>query len=352
VQFKQLITATSIALLPLTAGAATLIVPAAASTSGASGNVWRSELTLHSTSGSPMSVALILHDQSGSTDTATANIPARGTVALTDVVFTAFHRSDTIGAIEINVADSDANHLAVASRTFNVLANGELGQDIPAVPVADAAKAGEVAVISGPTSATDFRFNAGLYTLVATTIQWDLIRADGTIASSLTRDYPAGIQNQFSVPALFGVALQDNDAVHANITTGSAIFYGSLVNQASGDPAFVPSVRNREQSRITLLGVDRDQNGTIDLTAHDNVLDSPIESNTYGFPTFFRIVTDGNPVKFEIVSSTSDALMIDQNGQVELVPSGALKGVTGELRVRVTTADGQSAIVTIPVKFV
>src|SRR2546423_259283 len=35
-KFKNLITATSLALLPLTAGAATLIVPAAATTSGAS----------------------------------------------------------------------------------------------------------------------------------------------------------------------------------------------------------------------------------------------------------------------------------------------------------------------------
>ena len=38
-------------------------------------------------------------------------------------------------------------------------------------------------------------------------------------------------------------------------------------------------------------------------------------------------------------------------GSVQIVASVALKGTTGELKVRATTADGQSTILTIPVKF-
>jgi hypothetical protein len=144
--------------------------------------------------------------------------------------------------------------------------------------------------------------------------------------------------------------LQDNDVVHANVLTGAAIFYGSIINNASGDPSFVPGIRNRAQSSITLLGVDRDENGTIDIAAHDNVLDSPVDSYTLGFPTYFRIVSD-QPVTYEIVSSTTDARLVDQNGTVQMVASAALSGKSGELKVRATSADGQSTILTIPVKF-
>ena len=50
-KLNKIIITASLALLPLTAGAATLIIPAAASTSGANGSDWKSELTLHNTSG-------------------------------------------------------------------------------------------------------------------------------------------------------------------------------------------------------------------------------------------------------------------------------------------------------------
>ena len=350
---KHLITATSIALLPLSAGAATFVVPAVASVTGA--NTWKSEITLHSTSAHAMSVTLTFHDQAGAAETATITIPSRGTIALDDVVATTFHRPNALGAVEIAVADGDVNRFSVASRTFNILPTGRLGQDIAAISIADAAKSGEVAVIAGPTSATEFRMNAGIYSVDATQVRWELLRADGTVAASKEVTYAAGVQNQFSVAQFFGAALQDNDVVHANVITGSAIFYGSIITQASGDGAFVPQVRNREQSRITFVGVDRDLNGTVDILAHDNVLDTAIESSTFGYPTLFRIVANsdsGEPLTYEIVSSTADAAFLDSNGQIVLAASSALKGILGELRVRVTTNDGQSTVVTIPVKFV
>ena len=299
-------------------------------------------------------MTLRFHDQAGAAESASVSLAARSTMAFKDIVRTEFHRESTVGAIEITVADADANRLAITSRTSNVLGDTQYGQDIPAVQLSDAAKTGDVAVIAGPTSALDFRFNAGLYTLADTTIRWELIRENGTVAASKIVDYAAGVQNQFGVSALLGAELNDNDVLYAVVVKGSAIFYGSIINQMSGDPSFVPGVRTREQARITLLGVDRDENGTIDIAAHDNVLDSAVDSYTLGFPTFFRIVTssdNGDKVPYAIVSSTADARFVDDNGTVQIVASAALKGTTGELKVRATTADGQSTILTIPVKF-
>ena len=348
-KFKNLITAASIALLPLTAGAATLVIPAAGSASGANGSTWKSELTLHNTSSVAIALTLDYHDQAGATGLVAVNVPAHRTISIDDVVRTQFGRENTIGAIEINLSDADLSRIAITSRTYNVLGDQQFGQDIPAIRATDAIGAGDVAVISGPNDAAGFRFNAGLYTLIATTVKWELVRADGTVAASQTLEYAAGVQNQYSVESLLGT-LQDNDVVHANVIKGSAIFYGSVVNNASGDPSFVPGIHTRQQSAVNLLGIDRDENGTIDIPAHDNILDSSVDAYTIGFPTYFRIVTD-QPVTFEIVSSTADARLIDNNGTIQMVASAALAGKTGTVQVRATTTDGQSTILTIPVKF-
>ena len=192
-KLKHLITTASIALLPIAASAATLIIPAAGSASGANGSVWKSDLTLHNTSSRATALSLVYHDQNGAAQSAQVTVDARKTISLDDVVRTTFQRENTIGAIEIDVADADINRLAVTSRTFNSLGSGEFGQDIPAVLATDAIDAGDVAVISGPRTAADFRFNAGLYTLTASTVKWDLVRADGTIANSQTLKYAAGV---------------------------------------------------------------------------------------------------------------------------------------------------------------
>jgi hypothetical protein len=350
---KQLMAA-AIALLPLTAGAATLVVPVAGSAPGANGSMWKSDLTPHNTGSRAIVATLRYHDQSGAAGTAAVTVSPRGTVTLSDVVRDTFNLENTLGAIEINIADSDANRVAITSRTFNALGTGQFGQDIPAIRSTDAATAGDVAVIEGPGSAAEFRFNAGIYALTASSVRWDLIHSDGTVAASQTVSYEAGVQNQFNVASLFNTDLANSDVVHAAVLSGSAIFYGSIVNQQSGDPSFVPGIRTREDTRINFLGIDRDQNGTVDVVAKDNILSAPVDAYTMGFPTFFRIVTaaeSGASVKYEILSSTADARLVDNGGTVQLVASAALKGTTGELTFRATTPDGLSAVFTIPVKF-
>ena len=351
---RRLITAASIALLPVASGAATLIVPVAGSANGANGSQWRTDITLHNTAARDIGAALTYVAQDGTTATAAATIPARGTVALTDIVRTSFNKPDTLGAIEVGLADTDAAHIAVNSRIYNAVGSGQFGQDVPAVNSTDVANGGDVVVLGGLTSANDFRLNVGLFTVSNATVAWQLVHADGTLAASKTIDYGAAAQQQYSAPALFNVDLRDNDVVQANLISGKAIVYGSLVNQTTGDPSFINGVRTREDSRITLLGIDRDTNGTIDIPATDNVLTKSVDVGTIGFPAFFRIVAqaEGNqPITFTIVSSTGDASLADSKGTVEMAPSAALQGTTGTLVVRATTPDGQSATFTIPVRF-
>src|SRR6266516_862719 len=64
---KRIVGITSLALLPFTAGAATLIIPAAGTGPGANGSQWSSELVVHNASSSTVSIDLTYHDAGGAT---------------------------------------------------------------------------------------------------------------------------------------------------------------------------------------------------------------------------------------------------------------------------------------------
>jgi len=354
---RNLIAASTIALLPLSINAATLIVPAAGSGPGANGSHWQSELTIHNVSSHAITVQLTYHDESHTSAASAVVVAPRSTVSIQDVVRTRFSIESGTGAIEIAVADSDSSRIAVSSRTSNVSNQGEFGQDIPAIALSDAAKTGDLTVLAAPSSKDNYRFNFGLYTATAATVRWELLRADGTLAATKDVTYGAGIQKQYNggIASLLGADARNDDTVQATLLNGTAIFYGSAINNFSGDPAFVPGIRAREDIRINFAGVDLDENGTVDVADanHDGVLDSPIDIFTSTFPNYFRLVAsgeNGEPVTYQFVDGPAEALFIDGNGTISFAPGANVAGTTGELLVR-ATAGGSTAILHIPVRY-
>jgi len=353
-RFKNVMILMAAALLPLAANAATFIVPAAGTGPGANDSHWQSELTLHSTSASAISVTLRFHDSSGAQQTTDATINPRGSITIADIVNTRFGRQSATGAIEIIVPDSAANRIAITSRTFNASASGQFGQDIPAVNTNDAAGAGDVVVLQAPSSASDTRFNFGLYAVTDAKVRWELVRADGTTASPSIAEqtYAAGTQFQFNqgITNLLGQTARDNDAVHAVVTGGKIIAYGSAVQNSTGDPSFVPGIRVRADIKLNFLGVDLDENGTIDVADadHDGVLDQPIDIFTLGYPNFFRVVVEG-PATLEIIEAPSAAAVVGAQ-TIEWSAPGDMRGTTGVLKIR-ATVNGVSEVLTIPANF-
>jgi hypothetical protein len=349
---KRILTATVAALLPLAASATTLIVPASGTGPGANDSHWQTELTLHNTSASAVSATLIFHDAIGAAGTSTVSVAPRATVAIADVIANNFGRQSATGAIEITFDSAFAQKLSVASRTFNKSSAGEFGQDIPAVDAASAPAVGNTIVLSGPSSATATRFNFGVYAVTAATVQWELIRADGSIAASKAVSYAAGSQNQYNygVSTLFNASSQDNDTVHAVVTSGRALAYGSSVNNASGDPTYVPGVLVRPDLRINFLGVSYGDTGKIDIADanHDGVLDHAIEVPTGKFPVGFRVVVAStNGATFELINPPSDVSFFDAHGGIIWAASATASGTSTNLTLRVT-ADGSTEIITIP----
>lgn len=353
---KNIITAGTIALMPLVASAASIIVPVAGSGPGFNNSVWQSELTLHNMSAASVKVAITYRDRTTSA-TEEVTVPARGTVSMPDIVAKTFGRASSTGAIEVVVPDACAQKIAVASRITNVSPAGEFGQDVDAVRAEDAAATGDLTVLAGPSSATAYRFNFGVYGVTNSAVRWELVRADGTVAATRNINYAATSQTQYNngVSTFFGVEARDNDSIHALVTEGKALFYGSVVNNASGDPYYVRGVRTREDIRLSFVGVDTNEDGIVDVfdADHDGVVDQPIDMYTSLFPNYFRLVSandGGAPVTYELVDAPIDAQLIDDNGTVIWAPGGDVKGKTGVLKVRATSGY-ETAVLSIPVRF-
>lgn len=354
-KFRNLITAAAVAALPLAAQAAQIVVPAAGSGPGANGSQWQSELTLHSAAPRPVTLSIAFHQGTQVTQPVSVTLAARETVSIADIVRTKFNVTGT-GALVIDLTDRDARGIAITSRTSNVLGNVEYGQDIPAVDVTNAIRAGEDAALPGPAVAAATRFNFGAYAIEPSVIEWQVVRANGTVAGSKIMSYAAGshAQHNGGIDTLIGVTPQNNDTLYARVTQGRAIVYGSIVN-TTGDPTFVPGILTRGDIVIHFAGLDLDEDGTVDVKDEngDGVLDATIDVVTSLFDNYFRIVASGEfgeVVQFEVVSSPADADLLDEAGTLRVSAGGSVKGTTGEIRVKATSGSS-SQILTIPVRF-
>jgi hypothetical protein len=354
-KFRNIITTAAIVLLPVIGSAATLVVPAAGTGPGANNSQWQSELTIHNAAPRAATLTATFHQGTTAFAPVEMTLQPKQTISQADVA-RALGATNGSGAIVIEVADRDARAIAVTSRTFNTSAEGEFGQDIPSVDALNAARPGDLAVLNGPSSAGEIRFNFGLYALDATTVTWEVVRADGSVATTKDTSYAAGQHVLYGsgIQTFLGVTSAANDAVRARVSSGKAIFFGSIVN-ATGDPTFVPGVRTRDDIIINFTGVDLDENGTIDIADAngDGVLDAPVNVFTSLFPAYFRIVAEGEfgeDVSYQVVSSPAKTDLLDADGSLRVIASGDKKNTTGEIVVKVMV-DNASTFVTIPVKF-
>ncbi|MBI2213572.1 MAG: hypothetical protein HYU52_07990 [Acidobacteria bacterium] len=357
--FKKSLIAASIA---LTAGFASadsidFLIPAAGTGPGANNSQWQSEVTIHNAGQNVLLLKLTYHDGTGALKSIDLPMPARSTKSLHDTVKNDFAQTQSTGAIVIDTDDEFRGKLAITSRTFNLSPTGEFGQDIPALTSAQSLLLGDTGILNGPANAAANRFNFGLFVAQDATIEWRLIRRDGTMAKSVLKSHKAGAHTQYNggVSALFGDNAQDNDVIHALVRSGQVWIYGSVVNNQTGDPTYVPSGKTRENLLPSVLGIDTNRDGVLDyLDANgDGVLDETLKIATGRFPNDFRILAadpEKANVTFTIAESDGSVRFLDSAGLITWWPSAALNGTTGKLVIRVS--DGIDSIdFTIPVLY-
>lgn len=350
------------AAIALTAGIASaddvdFVIPASGTGPGAGGSQWQSEITIHNAGQSLLLLKLTYHDSTGALKSIDLPMPARSTKSLPDTVKNDFGQTQSTGAIVVDTDDEFRGKLAVTSRTFNLSPAGEFGQDIPALTASQSLLLGDTGIINGPANAVANRFNFGVFALQDSTIEWRLVRRDGTVAKSVQKEHKAGSQTQFNggVSSLFGQTAQDNDVIHALVRSGQVWIYGSVVNNQTGDPTYVPSGKTRENLLPAVLGIDTNRDGVVDVADAnaDGVLDETLKVATGRFPNEFRIVArdpEKAKVTFTIVESDGSVRFLDAAGMVSWWPNAGLNGTTGKLVIKVS--DGIDSIdFTIPVLY-
>ena len=355
-KFRNLIAAAAVAALPLSATAATFIVPAAGTGPGANSSQWQSELTIHNAAPRIATLSITFHRGNQVFTSGPVTVAPGATQSIADIVKSTFNVDGSTGALVIEMTDRDARSVALTSRTFNTSPTGEFGQDIPAVDAANALRAGDIAALPGPSSITGTRFNFGLYVTEAASIDWEVVRSNGVVVATKNVAYAAGEHAQYNsgIQTLLGVTPLDNDTVQAHIKSGRAIFYGSVIN-ATGDPTFVPGNRVREDILIQLTGVDLDENGSIDITDtnRDAVLDAPVTVFRSLFPNYFQVIAKGEfneNVTLEVVSAPADVQLLDNNGTLRVIVGGNVTATEGEIVLK-ATSEGSTQLITIPVVF-
>ena len=362
----RLLAAVTATVMPMTASAATYIIPAVGTGPGANRSQWKTEIKLHATGTQYVEARLRLHqgtavhDESLKPGQPILRVQPSSTMTLDDVVENRFFGITGTAALEVIVQnEQDFRRLAVTSRTYNALANGdELGQDVPALKLEEAAIQGDLVIIPGPSLAARQRFNFGIYAVEPSRVTWDLLRADGRAVTSRTITYAAGqhIQYNNGIAVLFGQTGQDSDSVRGVLESGKAILYGSSIDQ-SGDPTYIPGFRTREQFNLIFEGIDIDGDEQVEIADAngDGVLDRPLDIVTSPAPVTIHVVAStefGGVVRagLTLLSSTTEARFGDRNAALTIVAPTEFKGKTGEIRIQ-ARSDSSIEVFVIPVRF-
>ncbi len=225
-------------------------IPVVGSAAGSNGSNFKTSLQLlfgAPTSSGSITGKLVFHPASTSgtsTDpTITYNVGADQVVTYSDIVAT-FGRSG-LGSVDLITA-SGATKPVIITRVYNdagILGTSGLTEDTidPADP--RVINAGFTAFLVTPVDPSKTRFNIGVRTGASGASLTAILRdTNGTILKTVTKTYlPNWFEqvdaNGVSLTSFFGVtAVGPNQSISINVSSGSAIVYGSTTDNITNDP--------------------------------------------------------------------------------------------------------------------
>ena len=216
-----------------------LIVPAVGRAPGANGTFWRSDVTLFNPTSERMLVAikyLAAGADNRNATSSTVSLSAHQTLVIADIL-SAMGRTAGSGALE--VVWTASNGPVVGSRTYtSTEAGGTFGQSIDPI-----ASYGSDVYVAGLRSDTSFRSNVGFVNggTDAMNVSVELLSSTGNVIGSATFELKPKSQTQMSVASLFpsvDAASIGTFTLRATANAPKLFAYGSIVDNASGDPVF------------------------------------------------------------------------------------------------------------------
>ena len=220
-------------------------IPAAAHVAGAADTNWRTDVELHNpgSTQAQYEIALLRRDQANpQPNTLTYTVAPGRCLRLNDVLFSTFGFE---GGAALRIAPLSGT-VVVTSRTYNLTDEGTYGQFIGGAPVSQAIQHGQTAVLIQLNQNSGFRANLGFASATGTpiTVRADMYRSDGMFLG--TRNYQLDAFMHRQVDRIFrqvtGSDVNDGYILVSTVTPGGQFFaYASVVDNATGDPVYIPA---------------------------------------------------------------------------------------------------------------
>jgi hypothetical protein len=208
---------------------ADLIVPVVGSARGQSNAIFRTELQLTNPHDEPISGWLYLRPQLLVLRFA---LEPHTTRAFEDVV--AEMGGSGLGSLDVLADEGDLP--TIVARAYDDQPHGTTGVSVPALTIDAILSRGARAALIAPRDLIRYRFNIGVRVLgESATLELVVFSANGTQRHVRTLDLPAHHFEQQPANVFAGVTLEANDSIRVRIIEGSAIVYGSTIDNATND---------------------------------------------------------------------------------------------------------------------
>ncbi len=237
--------------LPPATAAGSLVVPVAIRKGGLAGSLWRTDLFVANLRAEALAaLEVAFFPASGATPTRrTLSLAAGETREIGDVLASLFGLDGVQGYLEVMADDGSAAGLVVTSRTYTVAATAagqaSFGQFVPALPGSAVLRAGQTTYLPYLTGGSAYRVNLGLVETggEAATVVVDLVRADGSLMATLTKQLAPHESFQY-LRVLDGRDLHESPAASARVRvvggSGGVVAYASVIDNLTNDPINVP----------------------------------------------------------------------------------------------------------------
>jgi uncharacterized repeat protein (TIGR01451 family) len=226
------------------AGNTRFVIPGVASLD--TGATWRSDVRIFNGGNTPQTATLTLFPTGNPSASVVSSVTIQpGEVkALDDIVHATFNLTNAGGALHVTTAVSVP--LIVTARTYDQTSTGTLGQFLQAVTPADAVGVSDRALqLLQMEDSPRYRTNLGIAEVTgkAVTAEVTVILPDSKIAPKVQIPLGAFEYRQFPIISALGLGNTYNARISVKVIDGQGkvTAYGSVIDQKTQDPTFVPA---------------------------------------------------------------------------------------------------------------
>ena len=205
---------------------------------------WRTDMRVFNFGTVPQQATLMLLTQGGATRTASVLLEPGKVLTLDDVVRTQFATTNDGGAVHLTTEQPSS--LVVTARTYNDSGAGTFGQFIPAVTAEQGARAGGRTLhILQVEDSTRYRTNVGLTEVSGkpVVVELQVVLPDSKITPTVQVPLAANEFRQFPLLRELGIGNVYNARIALRVISGEGAIaaYGSVIDETTQDPTYVPA---------------------------------------------------------------------------------------------------------------